>query len=155
MANYRWVKHRGTYIGTKQERLMPNIMFVKTGEEIKQAVSNRRKQLEERLTARNKELDRFLQDGAIVRSYLVQGSQPPFYGGHHGERGYALRSKEDISSEERERIGQLCRRIFEIEQELHRLSLITIHLRNEDAFTLNFNDLIGYGFEAELERSDA
>jgi hypothetical protein len=155
MANYRWAKHRGTYIGTKQEMLMSNIMFVKTGEEIKQAVSNRRRQLEERLTARNAELDRFLQDGTKVRSYLVQGSQPPFYGGHHGERGYALRSKEDISSEERERIGQLCRRIFEIEQELHRLSLISIHLRNGDAFTLNFNDLVGYGFEAELERTDA
>jgi hypothetical protein len=134
---------------------MSNIMFVKTGEEIKQAVNSRRKQLEERLAARNAELDRFLQDSAKVRSYLVRGGQPPFYGGHHGERGYALYSKEDISSEERERIDQLCRRIFEIEQELHRLSLITIHLRNEDAFTLNFNDLIGYGFEAGLEHSDA
>lgn len=84
-----------------------------------------------------------------MRSYLIRRSELTHF--HRGERGYTLYAKEDISSEERERIDQLCRRILEIEQELHRLSLITTHLRDEDNFSLNFNELIGYGFETGLE----
>jgi exoribonuclease II len=130
---------------------MSNIVFVKSGEEIKQAVSHRREQLEVRLEARNKELDEFLKDTEKVRSYLIRHSEMTRL--YHGERGYALYPKEDISSEESERIDQLCRRIYQIEQELHRLSLITTHLRDEDRFSLNFNDLVGYGFEIGLEKA--
>jgi hypothetical protein len=128
---------------------MSNIVFVKSGKEIKQAVSRRREQLESRLETRNQELDEFLQDSAKVRSYLIRRSALKQF--HHGERGYALYPQEEISSEERERIDQLCRRIFEIEQELYRLSLITTHLRDEDNFSLNFEDLVGYGFEIGLD----
>jgi hypothetical protein len=60
-----------------------------------------------------------------------------------------LYGKDDISSEERQEIDQLCQRIFEIEQELHRLVYVITRLEDDVVFDLNFNDLIGYGFEAE------
>ena len=131
---------------------MSNIVFIKSGKEIKQAVSRRRAQLEARLAARHNDLDEFLQDTKKVRSYIIRRSEPVY--GHHGGRGYALYSKDDISSEEQERVDQLCRRVFEIEQELYRLSLITTHLRDEDTFSLSSNDLIGYGFEIGLESTN-
>lgn len=123
-----------------------NIVFRKTGKEIKAAITNRRTQLEQRLKQRNESLDRFLKDTQKVRSYLVRSTRPD-YG--HGSGGYVLYGKDDISSEERQEIDQLCQRIFEIEQELHRLAYVATHLEDDVMFDLNFNDLIGYGFDAE------
>jgi hypothetical protein len=123
-----------------------DITFRKTGKEIKAAISNRRTQLEQRVKQRNQSLDRFLEDLPKVRSYLVRSTRPE-YG--HGSSGYILFGKNDVSSEERQEIDQLCQRIFEIEQELHRLALVIAHLENDVVFELNFNELIGYGFEAE------
>lgn len=124
-----------------------NIVFRKTGKEIKAAVTNRRTQLEQRLKQRNEALDLFLQDTPKVRSYLVRGTQPDY--SHRGSGGYVLAGKDDISSEERQEMDQLCQRIFEIEQELHRLAYVATHLEDNMVFELNFNDLIGYGFDAE------
>ena len=124
---------------------MTNLVFPKTGKEIKAALANRRTQLEQRLERRDQALDEFLKDTHKVRSYLVRASQPNW--GQHGERGYVLYGKDDISSEERQEIDQLCQRIFEIEQELHRLSYIVAHLDDKQVFELSFDDLIGYGFE--------
>jgi len=123
-----------------------NIVFRKTGKEIKATITNRRTQLEQRLKQRNEVLDIFLQDTPRVRSYLVRSTRPD-YG--HGSNGYVLYGKDDVSSEERQEIDQLCQRIFEIEQELHRLAYVITHLEDDVVFDLNFNDLIGYGFEAE------
>jgi hypothetical protein len=123
-----------------------NIVFRKTGKEIKGAITNRREQLEQRLKQRNIALDNFLKDKQKVRSYLVRSTRPDY---SHGSSGYVLYGKDDISSEERQEIDQLCQRIFEIEQELHRLAYVITHLEDEVVFDLNFNDLIGYGFEAE------
>jgi hypothetical protein len=123
-----------------------NITFRKSGKEIKTAISNRRIQLEQRLKQRNTAPDQFLEDKTKVRSYLIRSTRPD-YG--HGSTGYVLYGKGDISSEERQEIDQLCQRIFEIEQELHRLAYVITHLENEVVFELNFNDLIGYGFEPE------
>ncbi len=123
-----------------------NITFRKTGKEIKAAVANRRLQLEQRLEQRNAALNQFLKDSQKVRSYLVRSTRPN-YG--HEAGGYVLYGKDDISSEERQEIDQLCQRIFEIEQELHRLAYVITHLEDELIFELNFTDLIGYGFEAE------
>jgi len=123
-----------------------NIVFRKTGKEIKAAITNRRIQLEQRLKQRNEALNIFLIDTHKVRSYLVRSTRPD-YG--HGSNGYVLYGKDDISSEERQEIDQLCQRIFEIEQELHRLAYVITHLEDDVVFDLNFNDLIGYGFEAE------
>ena len=123
-----------------------NIVFRKTGKEIKAAITNRRTQLEQRLEQRNEALKLFLKDTQKVRSYLVRSTRPD-YG--HGSNGYVLYGRDDISSEDRQEVDQLCQRIFEIEQELHRLALVTTHLENDVVFELNFNELIGYGFEAE------
>lgn len=123
-----------------------NIVFRKTGKEIKGAITNRRMQLEQRLAQRNEALNQFLTDHQKVRSYLVRSTRPD-YG--HGSSGYVLYGKDDISSEERQEIDQLCQRIFEIEQELHRLAYVNTHLDDNTVFDLNFNDLLGYGFEAE------
>ena len=121
-----------------------NIVFRKTGKEIKAAIKNRQLQLEERLKLRNKALDKFLGERSKVRSYMVRSTRPD-YG--HGAGGYVLYGKNDISSEERQEIDQLCQRIFEIEQELHRLAYVATHLEDDVVFDLDFNDLIGYGFE--------
>lgn len=123
-----------------------NIVFHKTGKEIKAAVTNRRSQLEQRLKQRNEVLDRFLRDTTKVRSYLVRSTRPD-YG--HQAGGYVLYGKDDISSEERQEIDQLCQRIFEIEQELHRLGYVVAHLEDGVVFELSFNDLVGYGFDAK------
>jgi len=123
-----------------------NIVFRKTGKEIKAAVTNRRSQLEQRLKQRNDVLDKFLRDKQKVRSYLLRSTRPD-YG--HGASGYVLPGKNDISSEERQEIDQLCQRIFEIEQELHRLAYVVAHLEDDVVFDLTFNDLIGYGFDAK------
>ena len=124
-----------------------NIVFRKTGKEIKGAIANRRIQLEQRLKQRNEALDNFLKDRQKVRSYLVRSTH--FDYGHHGATGYVLYGKDDISSEERQEVDQLCQRVFELEQELHRLSYVITHLEYDVVFNLDFNDLIGYGFEAE------
>jgi len=123
-----------------------NIVFRKTGKEIKAAITNRRTQLEQRLEQRNEALKLFLKDSQKIRSYLVRSTRPD-YG--HGSNGYVLYGRDDISSEDRQEVDQLCQRIFEIEQELHRLALVTTHLENDVVFELNFNELTGYGFEAE------
>jgi hypothetical protein len=83
-----------------------------------------------------------------VRSYLVRSTRPD-YG--HNPRGYVLYGKDDISSEERQEIDQLCQRIFEIEQELHQLAYVVTHLEDDVVFDLSFNDLLSYGFEAEKQ----
>ena len=123
-----------------------NIVFKKTGKEIKSAISNRRTQLESRLNSRNKTLNEFIQNPEKVRSYLTRNTKPDY--SHHGRMGYVLYSKDDISSEERQEIDQLCQRIFEIEQELHRLSFVVTHLDDNTIFDLSFEELLGYGFEA-------
>ena len=125
---------------------MAAIMFEKTGQQIKAAVEKRRIDLQQRLDKRNQDLAEFLKDTQKVRSYMIRSAQ--IYTGGHGGRGYVLYSKDDISSEEQQEISQLCQRIFEIEQELHRLALISKHRPDDEVFALNFENLIGYGFEA-------
>ena len=127
---------------------MSNIVFRKTGKEIKEAVKNRRKQLEQRLESRNKTLNRFMKDQQKVRSYFIRSTYPDFVSATHARGGYVLYGKNDISSEERREVDQLCHRIFEIEQELHRLAYVDTHLEDDTVFDLSFDELIGYGFEA-------
>lgn len=123
------------------------ITFRKTGQEIKQAVQRRQEQLQLRLDRRNQTLNEFLKDSNKVRSYMVRSSRPE-YGGHGGRGGYVLFSKDDISSEEKQEIHQICLRIFEMEQELHRLALLVAHLHDEQVLELTLEDLISYGFNA-------
>lgn len=126
-----------------------DVTFKKSGKEIKDAITNRVSQLQSRLEKRNSSLHDFMEDKSKLRSYLVRSSIPYWEG--HGRSGQKhLFGKEEISSEEKEEISQLCKRIFEIEQELHRLALIANHLVDDQTFDLKFEDLVDYGFEASL-----
>jgi hypothetical protein len=124
------------------------ILFHKSGKQIKEAILLRSTQLQERLDVRNRMLDEFMQNSAMLRSYLIRSSDR--YGGMHGgESPSTLYSKQDISSETKEEIDQLCRRIFELEQELRRLKLVSDHIEEDRVFDLKYNDLVMYGFETE------
>ena len=124
-----------------------HLVFRKTGKEIKAALQHRREQLQQRLAKRNQALDAFLAEPKKVRSYLVRSSQPT-YG--HGTRAATLYGQNDISSEEKEEIAQLCQRIFELEQELYRLAAIASHLPDDQTVELSLDELLGYGFEVNL-----
>lgn len=126
-----------------------NVRFFKTGKEIKSAIENRVEQLQSRLDSRNKVLDKFLDNRQKVRSYLVRHSENDFL--HHGRQGGAstLYGRDEISSEEKQEISQICRRIFDLEQEILKLKLIHKHIIETDTVELTYNDLIEYGFSIE------
>ena len=128
------------------------IKFRKTGREIREAVGKRIEQLKSRLEHRNAELEKLMGNKAKLRSYLIRSTQPEFFG--HGRAPSQLYSKNDISSEEKQEMLQMCRRIFEVEQEIHRLNLIRTHLRDDQEFDLPFDDLVAYGFDSELSVGD-
>ena len=128
---------------------MPEIVFPKTGKEIKAAIQSRQEQLRQRLDRRNKALDEFTRDRKKLRSYLLRSALPD-YGLHGGRGAYVLVAQDEISIEEKQEIQRLCARIFEMEQELHRLTLISAHLRDDQVENLSFNDLVAYGFDANL-----
>ena len=128
------------------------ITFKKNGREIREAVAKRIEQLRSRLEHRNAELEKLMSNKAKLRSYLVRSTQSEFYG--HGREPSQLYSRDDISSEEKEELRQMCRRIFEIEQEVHRLTLIRTHLKEDQEFDLPFDDLVAYGFDSNLSIGD-
>jgi hypothetical protein len=121
-----------------------NILFQKSGAEIRQAIQTRLQGLKERLDGRNAVLDEFIADPKKVRSYLVRSAKGN-YSIHSGGTPI-LFAKEEISSEEKEEIHQLCTRIFEIEQEISQLKLISEHLKDDQILELSFDDLARFGF---------
>jgi hypothetical protein len=128
-----------------------NLTFKKNGKEIKEAIANRIAQLNSRLKKRNEDLDDFMNDRTRLRSYLVRNSDAVWGMGMHGrDQPAPLFTMDDISSEEVGEIRQLCRRIFEIEQELKRLYLVKEHLKDDQEFQLPYHDLVAYGFEASM-----
>lgn len=124
-----------------------SLTFKKAGREIKTAIGVRIDALTSRLERRNRSLEEFMNDRTRVRSYLVRMSYADFR--HGGNMTATLLGKNDISSEEKQEIAQVCRRIHEIEQEIHQLSLIRSHLDDEQIFDLSYQDLVAYGFEQE------
>lgn len=126
-----------------------NLRFFKTGNEIKKAIENRLEQLQSRLDSRNSVLDNFLDDRKKVRSYLIRQVEFDFM--PHGRQGNAstLYAIGEISSEEKQEVSQLCRRIFDLEQEILKLKLIHKHLNESEKMELTYNDLIEYGFSVE------
>lgn len=127
---------------------MRNLRFRKSGKEIKEAIKHRNVQLTGRLLARNNILDQLLENKTKIRSYMLRNTENNRYHGHAA--GPVLFSKDDISSEEKDEIQQLCRRIFEIEQEIHRLALVSTHLIDDQQFDLEFDELVSYGFEPSI-----
>jgi hypothetical protein len=115
-----------------------DLVFLKTGAEVKEALTRRIAELEERLARRNVVLDELLADRVRLRAYLVrqQGAMPL--------RQSSLR--EDLPSEDHQEITELCRRVANIEGELGRLRLIQAHLRDEQEFEFTLEQLVSYGF---------
>lgn len=125
---------------------MESLKFTKTGKEIKDGIQLRKLGLQARLDKRNVALDLFMQDERKVRSYILRDAGMSF----HMSRGKSiLMGQDEISVEEQQEVQQLCVRIYEIKQELHRLSLIEAHLQDEQKVELNLDDLLAYGFTAE------
>ena len=124
---------------------MPDITFQKTGTDIKKAIQIRIGEINQRLAAREETLKIFMKNPLKVRSFLIRNAQPS-YG--HGRTSSVLVGKNDISSEEKEEISQLCQRIFELEQEIYRLSLAFKHLEDSQVCNLTLDELAGYGFSS-------
>ncbi len=123
------------------------LVFDKKGSEIKESIKGRLKELEIRLNKRNNDLDEFLNDTKKIRAYLIRSAKPEFRGDNLGQG--LLYSKDDLSSEERKEIEQLCVRIQQLEIEIYKLKLIVNHLNDDDIFDLSFNELLLYGFDTE------
>lgn len=124
-----------------------NLVFNKTGKEIKGAIQNRIDALNSRLNKRNIELDKLLNDTPRLRSYILRNTQTNYGHGGRYSNASTLYSKNHISSEEVEEINQLCTRVMEIEQEIGKLELTLKHLVDDQEFELDFDDLVKYGFE--------
>jgi hypothetical protein len=114
-----------------------NLVFSKTGAEIKQALLRRIRDLEDRLAKRNVVLDALLDDKARLRNYLVRQPNPIHTGGQ---------AILDVPSEDHQEIMELCRRISVIEGELTRLRLTHTHLKDDQEFDLTLDQMISYGF---------
>ena len=126
-----------------------NLKFFKKGKDVKKAMSFRIKELSERLERRNQALDELINDTTKIRSFLIFSADPngEYRGGHNHYSPAPLRSRTDISSEEEREIRQLCRRIFETEQEIHQLKMAKAHLQDEQEIWLAMSELQSFGFK--------
>lgn len=118
--------------------------FYKAGKEIKENIQKRMNHLQERLDIQNQELDVFMHDIQKLRSYLIHSANPTFAA---PQRLAKIVGSDEIIHEEKEHIDHLCQRIYELEQEIRRLKLITRHLDDDREFELNYNELVMYGFD--------
>ena len=125
---------------------MKNIRFQKSGKEIKASIEVRCTELKERLDNRNIGLEEVLNDRAKVRSYMLRQGQTGF---RYEYEDPPIITKNDIPSEEIEEISQMCKRIYEIEQEINKLRLIQAHLADKEVFEIELKELIRYGFKIE------
>jgi hypothetical protein len=127
-------------------RKQAGLRFKKLGREIKVAVSKRIEQLQQRLARRGRNLDEFLTDPAMVRSYLIRaiGGRVRY---RNPEDAAPLHPESDISSEQMEEVRKVCERIFELEREIQNLRLVLTHLADDEVFELDFAQLGRYGFE--------
>jgi hypothetical protein len=121
------------------------LIFLKTGAEIREACRRRMQELEARLARRNVALDALLADKTRLRGYLVRHGNLTLSGGVRQQNAVL-----DVPSEDHQEIGELCRRVSNIEAELARLGLIEAHLKDTQEFELTLEQLVAYGFSDEL-----
>ena len=124
---------------------MQKIRFKKTGKTIKASIEIRCQDLEGRLALRNEGLEKLLDDRQKVRSYMLRQSQ----GMRHEYGNPPIMTDNHILSEEVEEINQMCKRLYQLEQEIGQLRLIQSHLTDDEVFELDLADLIRYGFQTE------
>jgi hypothetical protein len=118
--------------------------FFKSGKEIKAAIVKRVSILETRLKTQDTELDSFMHASKKLRSYLIHSANPSFAA---PQRLATIHEGDEITHEEKEHIDHLCRLIYDLEQEIRRLKLVSRHIDDEREFELNINDLVMYGFD--------
>jgi hypothetical protein len=118
--------------------------FFKSGKEIKAAITKRIAILEARLKNQDTELDGFMHDTKKLRSYLIHSANPSFAA---PQRLATILEEDEITHEEKEHIDHLCRLIYDLEQEIRRLKLVSRHIDDAREFELNINDLVMYGFD--------
>ncbi len=126
-----------------------DIIFRKTGAEIKESVRRRCQQLQQRLNRRNTALAEFLQNPELVRSYIVRTAGGGVNVRYH--QSEPILGPLDIPGEQIQEIHKIAQRIYELEQEIRRLRLILAHLDEEEDFKLQFEQLVSYGFEPDPE----
>ncbi len=117
------------------------LVFKKSGAEIKEVVRVRMLDLDQRLAKRNAQLDRIIEDRELLRSYLVR--DPDNDWPHGGQR------RHEAPSEEHQEITELCRRICVIERELLQLRMVATHMQDDKEFDLTFEDMVRYGFPVQ------
>lgn len=118
-----------------------DMVFKKSGAQIKQAAKVRIADLEQRLSKRNIQLDAVMENKKLLRSYLVRETENDWP--HGGQR------RQETPSEEHQEITELCRRICTIESDLVQLRMIVTHMDDDKEFDLGFDDMVKYGFPAE------
>ena len=116
-----------------------NLKVDKSGAEVKSAITARLDDLHERLSKRDAELEEVMSDRARLRSYLTRNQERDNY-----YRGSQVRV--EIPTEDHQRITELCTRIHLIQTEIDKLSLIRESTRDDQAFSLAYQDLIELGF---------
>lgn len=90
----------------------------------------------------------FTQNPDKLRSFLIRSSAQQL---HRVDSDPVLYSESHISSEEKEEISQLCKRVFEIEQEINKLTLVQAHLADDQEFDLSYQELVAYGFDSNMQ----
>ena len=111
-----------------------NLIFKKTGKEIKNTLLKKQSELEIRLKKRNTQLDEFLSNPQRIRFFFTGKGD--------------IDNKKDYESERNE-IMQLITRVNELETELEKLSLTIEHIAEDEEFEIGYHQLIEYGFNIE------
>jgi hypothetical protein len=114
------------------------VKFIKTGIEVKEAMSDRIEDLKKRLEKRNIELNEVMSDKSRLRSYLVRNKEDDY---PHGGQ-----IKHELPTEDHQRINELCKRICLIEKEIKQLKISQKNIKDSQEFELMYEDLISLGF---------
>jgi hypothetical protein len=122
------------------------VKFKKTGREIKTAIQQRIAELRKRLAKRDRELERVMENKALLRSYLVRKAMNDY--------PHSAQLKAEMPTEEHQRITELCRRIHVIEREIAELSIVHDNLKDNQELELSFEDVTRLGFSPEHYRKN-
>jgi uncharacterized membrane-anchored protein YhcB (DUF1043 family) len=114
------------------------IKFKKNGTEVKQAIALRLGELQKRLDKRNKELEEIMEDKARLRSYLVRDP--------NNDYPHSAQLKQELPTEDHQKISELCKRICLIEKEIKRLTVTKENVKDDQEFELDYEELTGLGF---------
>ena len=125
------------------EKTPMDLIFHKSGTQIKEACQGRIDQLQQRLDRRMESLEAFADDRPRLLGFLVRSS---YRNWGHGEGPSRLVGEGEISSEEIEEMDQLCRRISELQAEIQKLNVIVHHLASDAEVELSYRELVEFGF---------